>query len=162
MSRATVRAAIASFLTPPAVLHLDVFYPEVPAPFLNKPANLNFPATTTNRGWAALFFESDLERSITTNDADPCNKELEHTASLRLVYRSRAAPETAQNEFDAFVDSLHTRLRSDRRMGAPSVIFEAGMGDYGIQGTYSEPQMLPTSRLVTCEGIVRFHVVEMV
>jgi hypothetical protein len=162
MSRATVRSAIAAFFAPPAVAHLDVMYAWAPAPFLNKAANLAFPTNAHDLGWAILFFDQDTEIRLGTSNGSGGCKEMRYAVRLELVYRSRSDAEKAQAEFDDFLDSLRARIRTNRQLGAPSVIFEAGEGEFGIQGEYREPQMIPTSRLVTCQASVRFDVTEMV
>lgn len=158
MSEETVMQAIADFLAPPNVTRLDAVYPNFPAKILNQGGTFNFPVGANSHGWGVLFNEHDEERRITTCD-DEGEKEVIYRVRLELLYRSRSDAETAQREFRELKDALKTRFRSNRTLGS-NVIFEAGEGQYGIQGDYLEPVANDTDKLVVCAGTVRLEVVE--
>ena len=67
--------------------------------------------------------------------------------------------EDAMADFDAVIDAIKDKLRSDRRLNNPSVIFEAG--EQLLDGVYGEPVVLEQGA-TEIWGSVRFDVSEVI
>lgn len=159
MSRASVRAAVRDFLSPPYVTYVDSVYPNFPADRLDGSGTLGFPSNSPHEGWIVLFIENTRENRITSTNPTQGLKAVTYRYRLEITYQSRSKAEAAQEEFDTLMDSLHERLRSNSTF-ASADIFEACEGPYGVQGNYLEPVVNDTDQIVTSAGTVRFEVTE--
>lgn len=141
MSRATIRAAMAAWLAPPAVAGINTVYRGQPKII---PGQAFFAGVTgVNSGCVAMIhIARDTEKRIAIGGPTSGKKRIDYTVEFRLLYRLvRSASTTggdagldATDEFDAIVDALKARIRADRTANS-AAIWQWGEADLG--GTYS-------------------------
>lgn len=134
MSRASVRQAIADYLTASNVTGLGsaIPYPEKVTPegdFIGTQ-----PPGTAGGAVVYVHFDEQSERRIglggPLDSAAPGLKMRQYLVVLICVYHSMK-PSAAQvgADNDAFLDSLVAAIQSNRNAGSPGTVFQWGEGD---------------------------------
>ena len=158
MSRATVRAAVAEFFAPPAVPGLNKVFTAMPKRVEGTWFRYGQPAGTLSGMVAVVHIESEDEERIAIGGEHGGKKWVHYTVALDLYSHSvHRHAEDAMNDFDAVVDGVKDRLRSDRRLNDWPVIFEAG--ERQLSGEYGEP-VVNADGSTEIWGRVRFEVSE--
>ncbi len=154
MSRAAVRSALTEFFAPPAVTHLAALYASA-----QDVEGSTFGVSASTSGAVGFpFIERERE-----SPAGWGSRSVTYDVALVCAFRSGKNPGPAMDDYDAFVDSLKDRLRSDRYIGTAGEIMHAGEGDADGNGaTIDLRSDLPvvkgnTTRIWTA---CRFQVVE--
>ena len=127
MSRATVRAAIAAWLAPPAVAGINTVYSDLPA-LIPGEAFFAGSVGATSGCVAALHIAGENESRKALGGATSGKKRVDYRLEVRLFYRSIVVPAAggdagliAGAEFDAIVEALKARIRADRTAGSAAV-----------------------------------------
>jgi len=160
MSRATVRAALVSYFTPPAVTGLNTVYSSYPK---------RIPATAFRYGQAAgtktgtvgvIHIERSSEERIALGGITSGKKEITYTVGLDLYCHSlQAHSEDAMADFDVVVENVLNKIRADRQLAATNVIFRAG--ETLLECDFGEPKVIRDGATEQW-GVVRFEVVEII
>lgn len=129
MSRATVRAAVAAFLAPPSIPNVGSV--QAHPPKLTMAGDF-YKMSTAGAGTGMVirvFLGDQHERRIALGGAHNGRKWRQYTVDLMCTLDSTTSrAEDADSANDTILDALVTRLQSDRQLGAPGVIFQAGEG----------------------------------
>jgi len=133
MSRATVRAAVASYLAP-ATSHISFLSNVYSHPAKFTPEGDFFegqdPGHTTG---AVLFLYIGRQHETRAALGGPHHgrKVIEYDLMMDCFIRSMAPQsETAGADSDTFLDEMVAYIRADRNAGNPSVIFQWGEGSF--------------------------------
>jgi hypothetical protein len=131
MSRATVRAAITSYLSNAGITHLSSVKP-FPAKFTSEMEFYEGEDPGHSAGAIIyIFFENQTEHRIALGGDHDGRKAIEYTIALDCFMRStQRKSEDAGADNEAFLDSLEAAIRADRNAGAPGVIFQWGEGSF--------------------------------
>ena len=133
MSRASVRAGIAAFLSPPNVAGLNEVYPSLP---VVQPGEMFFSQPGQKSGAAAfIFIEHERERRMSL-PAYRANKMVVYEVAVVVNFfwitaggvggMAQDPGVQAMEAYDSIVDALKARIRSDLTMGG--TFFSAGDG----------------------------------
>jgi hypothetical protein len=160
MSRATVRAAIAAYFAPPAVVGLNRVYTSMP----KRVEGPNFrdmqPAGTYSGAVAIINIESESETRRSIGGEHSGWKRVSYTVALDIYSHSiHRRSEDAMADFDTVIDGVKAHLRSNRRLEDYPQIFEAG--EIFLDGDYGEPKVLQDGS-TEIWGTVRFEVSEFI
>lgn len=168
MSRATVRSAIAAYLTSANIDFLSTVKP-FPAKFTSE---MEFYAGEDpgieSGAIIYIYFEGQDESRIALGGAHNGKKAVEYTVGLECFMRSQQPKsEDAGADNEAFIDSLVSAIRADRQAAAPGVIFQWGEGvlpgSADIRVTSYYPRQLGGRSSVTqVYSSVRVSVVEII
>jgi len=141
VSRATIRAAVAGFFAPTAVVGLNAVYTSFPKRIPGGQFRLGQPAGTKSGSVAVVNIVSEREERIAIGGATSGKKWVHYTIELQVYCHSiETHSEAAMDFFDTVIDGVKTRLRSDRWLNNYPVIFEAGERE--LNGYYGEPKTL--------------------
>jgi len=168
MSRATVRAAIVSYLEGAGITNLS--------------SVRGFPAKLTKEGEffegqdpghssgciIFVYFAHQAEHRIALGGAHDGKKAIEYSVVLDCYMRSmQQKSEDAGTDNETFLDSLVTAIRADRNAGAPQTIFQWGEGimpgsaDIEIASYYPK-QINGSGSATQTTSTVRISVVEII
>lgn len=158
MSRATVRGAVAAFFAPPAVAGLNTLYTAPPKRIPGPAFREGQPAGTPSGAVGVVHIVSETEERIAIGGEHSGKKWVHYTVELQVFQHSiHQHSEDAMADFDAVIDAVKTRLRSDRRLDDWPVIFEAG--ERSLVGVYGEPRVVQDGS-TEIWGAVQFEVSE--
>jgi len=129
VSRATVRAAIVSYLENANITYLSQVFP-FPAKFTKESEFFAGEDPGTQAGAILyVYFERESEKRIAMGGPHNGRKAVEYTVSLDCLFRSmKKKTQDAGADNEAFLDSLIDAIRAERNAGAPEVIFQWGEG----------------------------------
>jgi hypothetical protein len=131
MSRATVRAAVAAWLTPTAVTNLAHIY-EHPAKLTNE-GDFVLPNGTAMGGIVFIQLEAHREKRIALGGPTSGIKWRRYQIVLVCLLRSASnLSQDAGINNDVFLDALVSRIQANRQLGtagSQTPIFQAGEGD---------------------------------
>lgn len=160
MGRATVRAAIAAWLTPASIAGLTTVYPSRPKQI---PAQ-DFGLGTGGGSGAVLVVHlaADDETRIAVGGPTSGKKTVTHKAALEVLFQSvKPDAVAAMADHDTLIDNLMARIRADRTFGtAGNPIWQAGEGPEGIRLELTEPVL--GAQNVIVNAVARFDVVEQI
>ncbi len=160
MSRATVRAAIANYLAPPAVAGLNKVFTATPKRVEGTWFRYGQPAGTQSGAVAVINLTSDREERIALGGEHSGKKWIHYEISLDIYSHSvHRHSEDAMADFDTVIENIKARLRADRRLGNDTVIFESG--ERYLDGEYGEPRVL-NDGATEIWGTIRFEVSEVI
>jgi hypothetical protein len=170
MSRATVRQAIATYLTNANVTNLSSVR-QFPAKL--TPEGEFFEGEDPGHSSGAIIFlyiESQHENRIALGGPHNGRKAIDYTFILDCYLRStHQKSEDAGFDNETFLDSLVTAIRADRNAGAPGTVFQWGEGANGAAGgqdiditSYYPKQINGKSAATQVTSVVRVHVVEII
>lgn len=158
MSRAQVRQAVVDFFAPPAVPYLSEIYRAVPKRIPGPEFRKTLPSGTYSGAIAIVNLTGEREERIAIGGEHNGRKWVHYEVVLELKLHSiHTHSEDAMDDFDALVDAIKTKLRSDRRLANNGVIFEAG--EAYLDTDYAEPEVMNDGSTIIW-GIVRFEVSE--
>jgi hypothetical protein len=153
MSRSTIRAAVASYFTTPAIPNLTIYTSE---PRI-QPSPL--PVDGSGSGASAfVYIEREREYRRALGGAQGGKKEIVYEVGLVVTFRSNKSGDQAMGDYDSVVENIKSRLRADRTLGAPGVVFQAGESGTGIEIISDLPKKI--GQLVEIWSVVRFTVSE--
>jgi hypothetical protein len=167
VSRAEVRAAVATFFAPPNVVGLNKVFQAEPRLVQGQDFFAGVAAGTGYGAVGIVHIESERESRRAFGGATSGKKRIDYEVALIVKYRSDLVATTDINTigaYDALIENIKTRLRSDRTLGSPTTIFQAGEGD-----TLGGPDIEILSDLPKKEGnivhiwtAIRFKVVQFI
>lgn len=158
MSRATIRAAVATFFAPPAVTGLNTIYTTFPKRVPGNQFRYGQPAGTKSGSVGIVHIINEREERIAIGGPTSGKKWVHYTVELQVYCHSiETHAEAAMDFFDTVIDGVKARLRSDRWLNDYPVIFEAGERE--LSGYYGEPKVLADGASEVW-GAVRFEVSE--
>lgn len=134
MGRQFVRQTVAAFFAPPAVVNLNTVYTAAPRRVMGQEYFAGAAAGTPSSA-VAFPYVSDMERRrIALGGAHSGWKMVGYTVDLQVFFASnQLSAQAAEDDHDALIDAIVTRLESDRQLGtvvgAAPYIFQAGEGD---------------------------------
>lgn len=165
MGRATVRAALQSFLS--GIPGITTLYKDAPWELLGDNWQTNgLPGTP-----AFLHIDHTTESRVAMGGEHGGWKQVDYTVSLVLLYQYLVPSDLGGANKDVWVDNLDnlldvvvTKIRSDRacEVVGGSPVFEAGNQDQGIQISHDLPHPDPGGGKVRNWVRVEFKVSEMV
>lgn len=156
MSRATARAAVAAWIAPPNVAGLNKVYASPPK--VISSTDYAGAAGVTAGCVAVIYILSRTDERIAIGGATSGWKRVRYVVDLDLWFRdTQPDAVVAQAAFDATVDALLARLRTDRTLGSPDV-WQALEG--GLTDRSSEPQL--EGDVTVIRGDVQFLLDEMI
>jgi hypothetical protein len=158
MSRAEVRSQLYSFLTSATTLT------DVNQVFTSFPKQINFQKNSTagqkSRAVVVIFVENENETRIALGGATSGKKRIDYGVIVQVFHHSsQPNAEDAMDDFDATIDSIKDRLRSDHRFGNPNgnLIWQGAEPEISVD--YGEP--LSSDRGVTeTWASIRFQVTQ--
>jgi hypothetical protein len=157
MSRAQVRSQLSSFLSSGSI-------PDLNQVFTSFPKQINFQTNATagqqSRAAAVVFLEGENETRIALGGATSGKKRVDYNVVVQVFHHSlKQNSEDAMNDFDATIDAIKDRLRSDHRFGNPdgNLIWQGA--EPVITVDYSEPSTSARGATETWAGI-RFQVTQ--
>jgi hypothetical protein len=146
MTVANVRAAIASWLAPPAVTNLNTMFRAEPRVIVGRDFVGPVGVEDLSGGVGFLHFGDSFEQRIADGGAHDGWKAVLHTVTIQLWFRSTETDfEVASDDLDLMRDTLISRIRADRNFGTwldgtiNPVIWSAGEG--GIENSGTEPDL---------------------
>lgn len=138
MGRAAIRTAIAAYLATPAIPFVGTVHRARPK--LIPPTDFTIESELDNSGAViVVHLPHDLETRTAAGGKTSGGKWDKSTVVLELLFQSPVGAQQAQDDHDAFIDALMMRLRADRQLGAPSVIFQSGQDPTGYDLQLAEP-----------------------
>lgn len=166
MSRATVRAAIVQWFQVPNVPGLNKVYEDAQKLTSGaSPFNETVGATGGAVGWVHIM--SEYEERIAMGGATGGYKRIIYTINLSVShYTTAMSTDSGTDMFDALIENMKERLRSDRTLGTGgSPIFQAGegttLGGPDVRIRY-EPPVTVGNDMVRRNANFEFTVVEFV
>lgn len=162
MSAASVRAAVAAYLTAAAIPNLTYVFAEAEFDMENIPFDqLTQPgATTTSVG---IIYIDDDEDEVIGLDGAGGQRKVDYSVSVEvLVQDVSAVAATGQAAYDGIVRGLKVALRTDPQLG--TAVTSGVAGNDGIiqaavsrlQGEYGRPVRLGEGDAWTCWMGIRF------
>jgi len=158
MSRAQVRQAVVDFFAPPAVPYLSTIYKATPKRVPGPEFRNTLPSGTYSGAIAIVNLVAENEERIAIGGEHNGRKWVHYEVALEVKLHSiHTHSEDAMTDFDALIDAIKTKLRSDRRLANDGVVFEAG--ERYLDSEYAEPEVMNDGSTIIW-GIVRFEVSE--
>lgn len=161
MSRATIRDAIIDYFAPAGVSSItgvaNIFrsWPRIVQPEQIIQAGAKAGAV------AVVVLERDFEERVALGGATSGKKRITYQCRLdvkfRAVFDEDESGEKAMDAFDLVIDAIKAKLRTDRTLAAPSVVFQAGEEPL-MEGEYGDPVL--DGETIEIWGGVRFIVSE--
>lgn len=143
MSRATVRAAISSWLTG-AVSGINTVYSAFPAVMPGQAFFGSGPGVSSG-AVAVVHIQSESETRVAFGGPTSGKKRVDYIVELHVFFRSITPAGLnsdqavdAADALDTIIDALKARIRADRTAGSPDV-WQWGEGQ--LSGQYGEPAM---------------------
>ncbi|HVN51082.1 MAG TPA: hypothetical protein VMT43_06590 [Acidimicrobiales bacterium] len=150
MSRATLRAALVTFLSQ-NVAGIKTVYSSFPKTVLGTDM---MDPTVPSGCFAVISFGAEREQRVALGGPHSGEKRVDSTVELHLFFRStRTMAEDAMGDFDALVENVKTLIRSDRTIGGGA--WQAGED---MNTRYSDPVMVGQN--VDIWGVVVFTATE--
>jgi hypothetical protein len=141
MSRATIRAAVASFFAPPAVTGLNTIYTSYPKRIPGGDFRAGQPSGTKSGAVGVVHIINEREDRIAIGGATSGKKWVHYTVELQVFCHSiEVHSEDAMAFFDTVIDGVKDHLRADRWLNDYPIIFEAG--ERALIGRYGDPKVL--------------------
>jgi hypothetical protein len=164
MSAASVRAAVASYLTAAAVPNLTVVLAEADFDMENVPLNQFTQAGATTTSVGIVYIDDDIDAVIGLDGAGGRRKVAYSVSVEVLVQDVSGVAATGQGAYDGIVQGLKFALRTDPQLGTATT---AGLSTNGgiiqaavsrLQGEYGRPVRLGTGNAWTCWMRIAFAV----
>lgn len=158
MSRATVRTAIVDYFAPggtPWDTKVGKVFRAHPKQIL---AAENYAGAGDASGSVAVVvLEREREVRRALGGATSGKKQVFYTCRLDLFFRSvKPDGDDAMDDYDAVVDAVKAKLRADRNLGSPTVVFQAGEDE--LSAEHGDPVL--SNNVIHVWGTVRFVVSE--
>lgn len=159
MSRKNVRATLAEFIAPPAVEGLSQVFTSVPKTAFYETNSL---PSDVSRCLAVIYIESERENRLAIGGAHSGIKRVDYQVAIQLHFRStQRKGEDAMDDFDAVVDNLKDKLRSDHQFGDTTGYLVWQGAEPVIDASYGDPVMI-NAATVEIWATLRFDVTEMI
>lgn len=159
MSRASVRAQVASYVSSGTITDLN----QVLTSF---PSVINFQTNATpgqmSRAAGVVFIESEQEERLALGGAHSGKKRVDYSVVIQVFHHSlQSQSENAMDDFDATIDDLKDWLRADHNLGdvTGQIVWQAA--EPAISVAYGEPARTNGGATETWAG-VRFTVTEII
>ena len=158
--RTGARAAVMAFFAPPAVANLNTIHKAWPR--LNPWADYTAgqPAGTQSGAVGVVHLARDDERRLSTGLAGTgAKKRIDYEVELQVILRStKLSPDDAVDDYDAVIDGIKARLRSNQTLASPDV-WQAGEGD--TWGEHADPSITPEGA-IEVSGAVHFQITQQI
>lgn len=164
MSAASVRAAVAAYLTAAAIPNLTVLFAEADFDMENVPFGQFTQPGQTTTSVGIVYIDSDEDEVIGLDGAGGQRKVAYEVSVEVLVQDVSATAATGQAAYDGIVRGLKVALRTDPQLGTavtPGVAGNDGIiqGAFSrLQGEYGRPVRLGKGNAWTCWMGIRFAV----
>lgn len=159
MSRSQVRSQLSSFLSGASITNLNQVWTSFPKQ-LNY--QLNATAGQKTRAQVVVYIEHENEYRIALGGATSGKKRIDYDIALQVFTHSmQSNSEDSMNDFDAIIDGIKDRLRSDHRFGdsTGNLIWQGAEPQLSVD--YSEPAM--SDRGATeIWAVIRFQVTQII
>lgn len=157
MSRQLVRQAVSEFFAPPAVPGLNRVFTAMPKRVEGPWFRYGQPAGTLSGAIGVVHILSEREERIGIGGAHSGKKWVHYTVEIQVFQHSvQRHSEDAMTDFDAVIDAVKDKLRSDRQLNN-ALVFESG--ERLLDGDYGDPKVLQDGS-TEIWGAVRFEVSE--
>lgn len=156
MSAASVRAAVATYLTAAALPNMVEVFAAAPFDMQDVPWDELTPAGATTAAVGVVFVDDDSDEVIGLDGAGGRRKCAYSVSVEAMVWDISANAITGQAAYDALVAAMKTQLRTDPQLGTATVSGEAGNGGIiqaavsRLQGEYGRPVRLGTGDAWAC------------
>lgn len=164
MSRAKVRSAVSAYLQPPTVAGLNVVLDTQPKDLGGLEFTSGKPGETS--GAIAVVFIGQQTEQPRTWDGAGGGRETTYMAELRVFHRStEPTAKAAMDAFDALIDAICQRLRSDPWLGLGQVGASAqgliSAAHEGLEVQFGDPELgNPDGGWIETWAVIRFPVLE--
>lgn len=172
MSRATVRATLATFLQGANITGLHGVYKAKPTFY--DGSNLDAAALNGSAAWAWVVLGDSSEDRLSVpaqwpGQAGAGNKAVHYEAAIVVEYQflipsaqiaSPTPPDAWVDGEDAIIQALKDRLHSDPSLGTAAVVLASGQENRGMQVTGDEPLLEP-GKVVSIKAI-SFRITEII
>lgn len=164
MSRASVRSAIAAYLQPPAVPGLNVMLETQPKDLAGIEWGSGAPGENDG-AIGVLFIAHQMEQPVVW-DGKGGGRQTTYTCEVRVYHRSTdPTAQAAMDSFDAVVDAVCNRLRSDPYLGmTTATASQQGLissAHESLEVQYGDPELgTPDGGWIETWAVVRFPVLE--
>lgn len=165
MSRAIVRAVLTAFLQPPAVAGLNVMLSAQPRD-LSDHSYTEGAGPGVSSGAIGVAVIENMHEAVQTMDGRGGGRETTYTAAVQVFHASvEPKAEDAMAAFDAVVDAICQRLRTDPMLGQTLAAANAAGWISGAHQSlsveYGEPtQGQADSGEILTWAVIRFPVIE--
>jgi hypothetical protein len=159
MSRAAIRSAVTAWFAPPAVAGLSTVHRARPK--LVPAADFHLGDGNGSGAVAMVHLPNDVETRKAAGGAHDGEKFNVHDVAVEIEFQS-TKPDAldAYDDHDAIMDAFVARIRADRTLGAPGVVWQAGEGGTGIRVELAEP--VTAGQVLKINAVVRFEAWEYV
>jgi len=157
--RVGVRATLATFLATPPITGLN----QVLTSF---PKRINFQVNSTagqlSRAAVVVFIQSENETRLAIGGATNGWKRVDYSVILQVFHHSlQRNAEDAMADFDALIDNIKTRLRSNHNFGDTTGTLVWQGAEPIINASYGEPSTVQEGATETFAEL-QFDVTEMI
>ena len=157
--RAAVRNTLATWLT-------GVTIPTLNQVLTSFPKRINFQVNSQpgqlSRAASVIFIQSERESRIAVGGAHSGWKRIDYTVIVQVFHHSlERDSQDAMDNFDALIDAIKDRLRSDHNFGDPSEMLVWQGAEPAIDVAYGEPSPTEGGATETWAGI-QFDVTQMI
>lgn len=157
MSRATIRQAVVDWFGNGHVAGLGTLYTAQPRTIPGGDFAITNGAMSG--AVATVHIEHELEHRAALGGPYSGEKKIDYTVGLVVMFRSRqASQDDAMGDYDALIEAIKERLRSDRSFGG--TVWIAGEEQGGIEINSDLPRL--DKQTFTIWSVVRFVVSEWV
>ena len=164
MSSASVRAAVAAYITAAALPNLTAFFAELPFDMEDVPYDEFTRAGSTMDAIGAVFVDTESDQFIAFDGAGG-RREVTYEISVELLlWDTSGDPVVAQGAYDALVDALKFLLRTDPQLGTavtPGIAGNNGIIQAAVDRLatdYGRPVRIGDGDTWACWAGVRFNV----
>lgn len=159
MSRAQVRSQVATFLQGATI-------PDLNQVLTSFPKQINFQKDAQpgqkSRAAAVVFIAAETESRVALGGATSGWKRIDYTVYVQVFHHSMwNDSKQVMDDFDATIDGIKDRLRSDHRFGNPNgnLVWQGAEPEISVE--YSTPSTTDRGATETWAGI-RFEVTQMI
>lgn len=135
--RSAVRYQLSSFISNPPIPNVNQVFTSFPK-YINY--EVNAQAGQMTRSALVVYIADEYENRLAIGGATNGWKRVDYTVIIQIFCMSfHRDAETVMNDFDAVVDNVKERLRSDHNFGDPSGNLVWQGAEPVIQARYGEP-----------------------
>lgn len=132
MSRATVRAALETWLAPPNVAWVGSIFGSMPKIIPGPAFTAGLGSGSRSGSVMVIFIEDEHETRTALGGPHGGRKMVTYEVGIVIRFRSsQADSQVAVDDYDALIESLKERIRADRTLGTSGTanpLFQAGEG----------------------------------
>jgi hypothetical protein len=168
MGRLQVRQAVTEFLQEGEIPYVGLVHPARPeiVTEVDYERNRFGEAVQSANGSSAVLvvgIPSDMRRRRADTGRGAVNDSWVHEIAVEVFFASSGGRGiAAQEDYDAVVDGLVKRVRSDGAMGSTGVVWSAGEYETGVEHQQAEPFTDTDGMTIMIFGVVKFQAWEWV